>query len=206
MNASEALSRLRALEVQAVRTSDVAAALRMSNRAANMTLTRLARTGLVRRLRPGLWTVDTKNVDRYSIVEALTAPFPSYVSLQTALYLHGIIEQVPAVVYAVSLARTQRITTTLGVYSIHHIAPELFDGFEVGEGGVKLATPEKAIFDVAYLSGGRTRLFARLPELELPPRFSWKKLEQWVTAIAATRRKSMVKNRLLGIRARADSA
>ena len=47
--------------------------------------------------------------------------------LQTALHLHGMVEQIPEVFYAVSLARTQRITTSVGSFSVHHIAPELYD-------------------------------------------------------------------------------
>ena len=46
-----------------------------------------------------------------AIPEHLASPFPAYVSLQSALYYHGMISQIPAVTYAVSLARTR--TTTL---------------------------------------------------------------------------------------------
>src|SRR5205085_9052215 len=114
--------------------------------ATTMMLARMARSGLITRLRSGLWLID-RDIDRYAIVEALTSPFPAYTSLQTALYRHGMIEQVPSVIYAVSLQRTRRVATSLGVYSIHHIAPELFDGFDER----KLASPEKALFDFIYL-------------------------------------------------------
>src|SRR5262249_33929449 len=129
-------------------------------------------------------------------LEYVTAPFPSYLSLQTALYLHGMIEQVPASTYAVSLARTQRIRTSLGVYAIHHIAPELFEGFEPRDDGSKLAVPEKALFDYMYLSGGRSRAFSHVPELELPKTFRPAKLRRWVSKITAARRRSMVETRL----------
>ena len=90
------------------------------------------------------------------------------------------IEQVPSVIYVASLARTQRIRTSVGLYSIHHLAPELFDGFETRPDGAKLATPEKALFDIAYFSGGRSRMFTHLPELELVPGFRRMKLNQWI--------------------------
>jgi predicted transcriptional regulator of viral defense system len=48
----------------------------------------------------------------------LTAPFPAYVSLQSALYLHGMVSQVPAVTYAVMLARARRFVTPLGTVAI----------------------------------------------------------------------------------------
>ena len=54
---------------------------------------------------------------------------PAYVSVQSALYLHGMISQIPHVIYVASLARTQRVATTIGTYSIHQIAPEFFGGY-----------------------------------------------------------------------------
>ena len=67
--------------------------------------------------------------------------------------------------HRVSLARTQTIRSSVGTFSFHHVTPELFGGFERTSAGTPLATPEKALFDVAYLSGVRSRLFASLPEL-----------------------------------------
>src|SRR4051794_14049594 len=71
-------------------TSEVAARLRVSPTAASMTLKRLANAGLSRRISRGLWTVSSR-LDPYVVPEYLTAPFPAYVSLQSALYLHGMI-------------------------------------------------------------------------------------------------------------------
>ena len=60
-------------------------------------------------------------------------------------------------------AQVQRVKTKLESFSIHHVAPEVFGGYDETERGAKLATAEKALFDFAYLSGGRSRLFASLP-------------------------------------------
>jgi predicted transcriptional regulator of viral defense system len=196
VNPSEAYSRLLDLGVPTVETADVAAALRVTTSAATKLLGRLAAAKLIVRLRSGLWLLARAAPDPYGLAEALTAPMPSYVSLQTALYLHGMIEQVPGVIYVVSLARTHKVTTSVGVFSVHHIAPELFDGFEIRADGTKLATPEKTLFDVVYLSGGRSRLFAHLPELELPARFRRSQLRDWTRRITAPRKRSMVETRL----------
>lgn len=99
-------------------------------------------------------------------------------------------------IYLVSLARTQKIKTSVGLFSVHHIAAELFDGYESRPDGTKLATPEKALFDIAYLSGGRSRLFSHLPELELPARFRRSRLRAWTRRITASRKRSMVETRL----------
>jgi predicted transcriptional regulator of viral defense system len=135
-------------------------------------------------------------IDPYRLPEFLTAPLESYVSLHTSLYLHGMIEQIPSVIYAVSLARTQRVATQVAAFSIHHVAPEVFGGFEETASGVKLASPEKALFDFAYLSAGRSRLFTALPELELPRRFRSAELKRWLARIPAERSRTITQRKL----------
>jgi hypothetical protein len=114
------------------------------------------------------------------------------VSLLTALNLHGMIEQIPSTIYAVSLGRTERIDTRQGRFSFHHVVPEVFGGFEETETGVLLASPEKALFDVAYLFAGRSRLFRSLPELELPPRFRKRELGRWTSLVPSKRGRTLV--------------
>lgn len=195
MNAAEAFAQLRRLGIPVIETADAAAALHQSPYAASKTLSRLAETKLVTQVRHGMWWIDS-TVDPYRLSEYLTAPLPTYLSLQTALHLRGMIEQIPETYYVVSLARTQTITTNVGLFSIHHMAAELFGGFEQTREAVRLATPEKALFDLAYLSGGRSRFFTSLPELELPRRFRWAELERWVDRVSAIRRRTMVIRRL----------
>jgi predicted transcriptional regulator of viral defense system len=195
MNAAQALSRLRALGVPVIDTADAAAALELSASATTKTLSRLAHAGLITAVRQGTWWVEGE-VDPYRLPEHLTAPLDSYLSLQTALHLHGMIEQIPSVLYAVSLARTQRIVTRVGTFSIHHIAPEVFGGYQETDRGAKLASPEKALFDFAYLSAGRSRLFTSLPELEVPRGFRRKELARWVTKISSERSRTITQRKL----------
>jgi predicted transcriptional regulator of viral defense system len=195
MRARDAYAILRKLGVPLVRTADAAAALGQSSVAANKTLSGLAESGLVTSVRHGSWWLEGP-VDVHRLPELLTAPFPSYVSLQTALHLRGVIEQIPEVVYAVSLARTQRIETTAGTLSIHHVEPEVFGGYEETAQGVKLATAEKALFDFAYLSAGRSRLFTSLPERELPRGFRTAELKRWVARIPSARSRTITTRKL----------
>ena len=68
--------------------------------------------------------------------------------------------------------RSARVRTGVGTFSIHHVRPELFGGAERDpSSGVRIASREKALVDYLYLSPTRTRLFAALPELELPKGF-----------------------------------
>jgi len=195
MNAAEALSRVRALGVPVIDTADAAATLKQSTTATTKTLSRLAQAGLITSVRQGTWWVNG-SVDPYRLPQYLTAPLDSYLSLQTALHLHGMIEQVPSVYYAVSLARTQRVVTRVGTFSLHHLAPEVFGGYEETEHGLKLATAEKALFDFAYLSAGRSRIFTSLPELEVPRGFHRKELARWLTKISSERSRTITQRKL----------
>lgn len=116
--------------------------------------------------------------------------------MQTALHIHGLVEQIPVVIYACSLARSQRITTRAGTFSIHHLAPELFGGFVRTKNDVVVATAEKALFDLAYLSGGRSRLFTGVPELDLPRGFRRAELDRWVARIPSARARTLTSRKL----------
>jgi predicted transcriptional regulator of viral defense system len=195
MNSRDAYAALRKLGVPVIETADAAAALHQSTPAATKTLSRLAQAGLLTSVRHGQWWVDGA-VDPYRLPEYLTAPLGSYISLHTALHLRGLVEQIPQVFYAVSLARTQRIATRVGTFSIHHVAPEVFGGYEELKTGVKLATAEKALFDFAYLSAGRSRIFTALPELSLPRGFRRAELKRWVAKIGAERSRTITQRKL----------
>jgi predicted transcriptional regulator of viral defense system len=180
-------------------TRDAAIRLGLSGSAATQILGRLKNEGLARRIFRGLWTLDPE-IDPLSLPEFLTAPFPAYVSLQSALFFHGMIGQVPQVIYAASLGPTRRIKTSMGTYSIHRLAPGFFGGYEtIPQTGIRLAAPEKALLDVLYLAGARSRLFARLPELALPADFDRAEARRWVDRIGDPSRRTMVRKRLEGI-------
>jgi predicted transcriptional regulator of viral defense system len=196
MNARDALGRLRALRVPAVTTADAAALLGISVEAASHTLRRLGASGLVTPVRKGLWAIADRP-NPLTLAEHVTAPYPSYVSLQSALYLHGMIDQIPAVTYLVSLARSARVRTGVGTFSIHHVRPELFGGAERDpSSGVRIASREKALVDYLYLSPTKTRLFAALPELELPKSFDTRAARRWVARIPAGRLRTIVEREL----------
>ena len=205
MTLLDALSTIASMDATVFTTSDAAARLRVPNGHASVMLARLAASGHVIRLRRGVWALPNR-VDPLALPEYLTAPFPSYVSLQSALYLHGMISQMPAVTYAVSLARTRRFTTPLGTVSVHHVQPAFFFGFEeAGRAGGRLATPEKALVDFLYLTPARSNLFRALPELEWPKRFSVRRARSIVKRIEPVRRRTLVSRVLDGLLAEKEN-
>jgi len=196
MTLLDALSTLASMEAPVFATSDAAARLRVPNGHASVMLARLAASGQVIRLRRGVWAFPGR-VNSLALPEYLTAPFPAYVSLQSALYLHGMISQMPVVTYAVSQARTRRFETPMGTVSVHHVQPTFFFGFEdAGRSGGHLAVPEKALVDLLYLTPARSQLFRALPELEWPKGFSVRTARAIVSRIEPVSRRTLVARKL----------
>jgi hypothetical protein len=125
---------------------------------------------------------------------------PIYVSLQSALFRHGLIEQVPDVLYAITLGRARRVRTPSGTVSLHRMPPALFGGYETTDDGTKVATAEKALFDLLFLSPTRTRLFVHLPEIEFPKSFRWAEVGSWTKKIAGKSRRAFVEQKLAALR------
>jgi predicted transcriptional regulator of viral defense system len=194
MKPTEAYADLLRLNRPVVATREAATRLGLSVAAASQQLRGLERSGIVRRLRRGLWLLRP-DIEPFVLPAYLTAPFPAYVSLWSALARHAMIEQVPRQVYVASLARTQQVQTSIGDFSIHHLAPELFGGYTQLDGGGHLAVPEKALFDTIYVltpRGGEVRL----PELELPEDFDEGQLDEWTQRIQRPRLRTMVSREL----------
>ncbi|MEX0754664.1 MAG: type IV toxin-antitoxin system AbiEi family antitoxin domain-containing protein [Actinomycetota bacterium] len=190
MKATDALGDLLTMRRPIVTTREAAARLGLSTSRASQILRSLEESGLARRLRHGLWVLE-RDLDPFSVPPYLTAPYPAYVSYWSALARHGMIEQIPGQIFVASLGRSRRIITTVGTYSVHHLAPELFDGYEGASDIGYLATPEKALFDSVYLrapQGGPILM----PELELPDGFKEGKLAEWTSRIARPRLRTLV--------------
>ncbi|MFO7867097.1 MAG: helix-turn-helix domain-containing protein [Candidatus Aminicenantes bacterium] len=75
---------------------------------------------------------------------------PSYISLESALLMHGISEQVPQMLTCVSTNKTKTFHTALGEIGYFHIKEELFFGYHARDGGFT-AQPEKAALDFVYI-------------------------------------------------------
>jgi predicted transcriptional regulator of viral defense system len=200
MNQIEALRRLRTLAIPVVESRDVAALLQVSTSNATTILRRLAGQGLIAHLSRGRWLVNEK-IDRLALPELISAPYPAYISMQSALFHHGLIEQIPSVVYAVTPARPRRLQTPLGTISFHRMPAELFMGFELlPRSDAKIATPEKALFDLFYLAPGRSRLFSNQPELTIPRRFQWQRLKEYTKLVKSAARSAYIAERIRSLR------
>ena len=196
MNAASALVRLRGVGKPVVTTADATLAFGGQRAAAAQTLRRLAAAGLLVRVRHGLWAIEA-GIDPLVLPSYLTAPYPSYVSLQSALFLHGMVSQIPTVIYVATLGPTKRIRTSVGTFSLHRLAPTFFGGYDVApDSGVPLARPEKALVDLLYLGPARSRLFAHIPEVTISKGFDRRAARAWVARIPDGSRRTSVERRL----------
>ena len=192
MRLTDVLARLKKLEAPVFRTADVMAYLDIRKDHASRLLTRLKDSNHIVCIKRGLW-VFPEALEPLALPEYLTAPFPSYISMQSALYYHGMISQIPTTTYSVSPARTHLFKTPLGIFSIHHVTPEFFFGYDpTGKSGIKMAVPEKALLDFFYMGPAKSKLFRSLPELELPKKFNIMNARRMIKRINSTGRRTFV--------------
>jgi predicted transcriptional regulator of viral defense system len=190
MRAADAYGELLRIGRPIVQTREAATRLQASTSSASHLLRSMEEAGLARRLRQGLWTLQPE-IDPFTLAPYLTAPFPAYISFWSALHRHDMIEQIPRQISVASLDRTRHLSTTIGTYSIHHLASELFDGYSGTEDGGYLATPEKALFDTVYIRAARGAL-SFFPELSLPTNFDSTQLEGWTERLPTPRLRTLV--------------
>jgi predicted transcriptional regulator of viral defense system len=138
------------------RTGDAMTLTGLKEPAAAHALGRLADNNLLIKVRRGLWALaGAKDLSAYELVPFLTAPWPGYVSLHTALSIHGVVAEIPHVVTAVTSGRPLKHRAALGDFRIHHLPERFMWGFEMrpsAGGAFPLADPEKAFLDLIYLA------------------------------------------------------
>ena len=193
MNALTALTQLKQFNIAVFTSNDAATLLKISISHATHLLRQLHANGNVIKLYKGLWGFSEK-IDRLALPGYLCAPLPVYISLLTALQIHGIIEQIPETIYAVSIARSKKIQTVLGTVSIHHVDLGFFWGYEeTANPAVFIASPEKALIDYLYLKPAKGAFFKSLPEVDLS-QINQKKALKIIDKIPYAKRRQMVLN------------
>ena len=196
MNSAAIMGLLTSHRIRIFTTGDLLTLTRMNSAAGTHALRRLEAQGLVMRIKRSVWINRAGSpVNPYEAVPYLRAPWPTYVSLYSALADSGAIEEIPQIVYAVSAAMPRRYKTLVADYSFHHLPIRLIWGFhplQTGGGTYPVAEPEKAFLDLAYLaltprsslglprkrgrrwelSGGKVRSYTK--------RFGYPPLSRWI--------------------------
>ncbi|MEX1044920.1 MAG: winged helix-turn-helix transcriptional regulator, partial [Chthoniobacterales bacterium] len=133
-------------------TREAAQITGLSVPAASMALRRLATEGLATPLKRGHWFLGT-SAKLGVLVTAAADPYQAYLSGWSALRLHERIQQIPQKQFAITLGRPGEVDIAGTTVTLHHLKPALFGGY-VYDSRVNgfVASPEKAIFDLAYLA------------------------------------------------------
>lgn len=120
---------------------------------------RACQAGEILRLKPGVFVLAPpyRKTEPHPFVLAACLHTPSHVSLESALYWHGLIPEAVYQVSSVTLARSREFTTPLGVFSFRRVpvrAPRAgVESVEVARNAwAFVATPLRAIADLIYLN------------------------------------------------------
>jgi predicted transcriptional regulator of viral defense system len=172
---------------RAVFTTRQITALRGSSlSAASQGLSRMEQRGLVKKVTRGIWCVpDDPRFTPFALVPFLAGGHRAYVSLISALHLHGLIEQIPDIIYVVTTGHTRVRKNSVGTYSYHRVRPLFFAGFDWyrNRHDFLIATPEKALIDSLYLSSRKGKRFEFFPEIDLEADFDFKRAYEYVDLI-----------------------
>ncbi|MBT3581768.1 hypothetical protein HN511_05705 [bacterium] len=112
---------------------------------------------LVFQLKKGIYTLN-KN-DRHTRLDPLvlsnTLVSPSYISLEYALSVYGLIPEKIEVITAVSTKKTQQYSNIIGHFTYQHLKQAAFTGYIQKQADTYfyfMATKEKALLDFFYLN------------------------------------------------------
>lgn len=195
MNLLEAYQKLKILSPLFV-TKEAAMVLGVSHAYTSMILSRLAKQKTVIPLTRARWAYSD-SVDPLLLPNILAHPMKAYISLYSALYYRGLIDQIPSTVFAITNGKTKLFETPLGTISLHSINGFLFTDYEmIGKEGLFMATAEKALFDTLYLAPAKSHIFTRLTELDIPEHFCFSSFSPWLKKIKNKSRRAMVEKAL----------
>ena len=152
-------------------TRDYAYYQNLSMSAASKKLSRLKETKLITRVTKGVWAnTSHPYFHPASCVPYLLNNENGYVSFLTALHFHGLLSQIPKTIQVATTGHSRILDSSVAYYEFFQIKPELMQQhltWSETQLPYLLATAEKALLDVLYISTRKNRRFIRLPELTL---------------------------------------
>lgn len=152
-------------------TRDYANHQKLSISAASKKLARLRKNKLLTHVTKGVWAnTSHPYFHPASCVPYLLNNESGYVSFLTALHFHGLLSQIPKTIQVATTGHSRTLDSAVAYYEFIQIKPELMQNhltWSETQLPYLLATAEKALLDVLYISTRKNRRFIRLPELTL---------------------------------------
>lgn len=160
---TELIKKLTDLKKPYFTVSDLERVLGLKKKSLYVTLNRLTKSGILKRLKKNVYAVFTGEVDTQRIANEIY--FPSYLSFEKALANHGIYSQMPFTLTFATSRPSKKLTIAGTQVEYSHIKRNLFFGYEV-KSDKNIALPEKALLDELYMMGRGLRKI-NLDELDL---------------------------------------
>ena len=111
--------------------------------------------GYIRRIRREYYMFADTSIDDHVLYLIANVMYePSYISLETALSLHGLIPETVHAITSATSRKTAQFTTDVGIFSYRSFRPSLMFGYVLkpcADRTYRLAEPEKAVLDYLYL-------------------------------------------------------
>ena len=152
-------------------TRDYANHQNLSIPAASKRLSRLKKNKLLTRVTKGVWAnIGHPYFHPASCVPYLLNNESGYVSFLSALHFHGLLSQIPITIQVATTGHSRTLDSPVAYYEFIQIKPELMQKnliWSETQLPYLMATAEKALIDVLYISTRKNRRFIRMPELTL---------------------------------------
>jgi len=104
---------------------------------------------IIERISQGIYIPMGGNVSLENVAAQLY--IPNYLSFESALTKHGILNLIPYTLTFATTRKTKKYTLQKQKIEFRQISPELFFGFEM-KNGMYIASPEKAFLDQVYFA------------------------------------------------------
>lgn len=142
------ISRLLSSKTPFFTLSSLEALLGISRDSMRTTATRLAKAGILTRIRRDLYAIQGRPYSLFSLANALCQP--SVISLETALNYWGIIVQAPQIIFSVGLRSCRHKAEGID-FVYRRIEPSLIRFGQVKADDFWITQPEKAFLDALYM-------------------------------------------------------
>jgi len=104
---------------------------------------------IIERVSQGIYIPMGGNVSLENVAAQIY--IPNYLSFESALTKHGILNLIPYTLTFATTRKTKKYTLQKQKIEFRQISPELFFGFEM-KNGIYIASPEKAFLDLVYFA------------------------------------------------------
>lgn len=154
MNDIEFLKKLRSFDKPYFTVADLEKILGLGRDSLYVTLNRLVRTGVLIKLRRGVYQPEFQIASLEKVANELY--YPSYLSFESALSVYGILSQIPYTLMFATIKRSKKLTLAGKEVEYRQLKKDYFFGY-ILKNGIYIAEPEKAVLDQLYMLGkGKT--------------------------------------------------